>query len=343
MKKRKTFLNRCIRVIPQTLAFAISVLALMNQASAQATPHVTQGGVNPSSGKFSYAPYDPSAHYELKVFEVPLRINSAGRQLMARVYQPVLPKMIEGRETPVILDLHGGAWNAKDRTAEEPMDRSIAASGVLVVAIDLTLAPEAPYPANVQDASYGVRWLKLNAPKWGGNAEYLGIYASSSGGHVAELLSMRPSDPRYNAYSVPGGLAVDTSIAYVIARSPISNPFDRYQNALKLNRERMIRNHTQYFQPWESIHESNPVEILERGEPVHLVPMLVMQGALDDNVLPEIQERFVRAYIARGGHCEYELFPDSVHEWVAQEGVQTNRARVSVKAFIAKQLGALKN
>jgi hypothetical protein len=30
-----------------------------------------------------------------------------------------------------VLDLHGGAWNAKDRKAEEPMDRAIAESGGL--------------------------------------------------------------------------------------------------------------------------------------------------------------------------------------------------------------------
>ncbi len=90
---------------------------------------------------------------------------------------------------PAVLDLHGGAWNAKDRHAEEPMDRALAASGVLVVAIDMTLAPEAPYPACVQDANYGVRWLKWKAPSWNGDASKIGIYGSSSGGHVAELLA----------------------------------------------------------------------------------------------------------------------------------------------------------
>ena len=43
------------------------------------------------------------------------------------------------------------------------MDRAIAGSGVHVVAVDLTLAPEAPYPACVQDANYAVRWLKMKA------------------------------------------------------------------------------------------------------------------------------------------------------------------------------------
>src|ERR1700741_5328331 len=128
--------------------------------------------------------YDPAARYELKVSELPFRRNAQGRQLMARIYQP------QGAGPfPVVLDLHGGAWQRKDRKAEEPMDRAIAASGVLVVAVDLTISGEAPYPAAVQDASYGVRWLKARAAEWKGDASTLGIYGSSSGGHVAQVIA----------------------------------------------------------------------------------------------------------------------------------------------------------
>lgn len=38
----------------------------------------------------------------------------------------------------MVPDLHGGAWTRKDRFAEKPMDRAVAASGVVVVAIDMT-------------------------------------------------------------------------------------------------------------------------------------------------------------------------------------------------------------
>src|SRR5712671_5533497 len=109
--------------------------------------------------------YDPEAKFDLTVTEVEYRRTKAGRTLMARIYQPVGVGPF-----PTVLDLHGGAWNAKDRKAEEPMDRAIAASGVLVVAVDLTLAPEAPYPACVQDANYGVRWLKSKAAGWNGDS-----------------------------------------------------------------------------------------------------------------------------------------------------------------------------
>ena len=280
------------------------------------------------------AGYDPNARFDLNVSEVEFRRNSAGRMLMARIYQPK-----GSGPFPAILDLHGGAWNRKDRHAEEPMDRALAASGLLIVAVDLTLAPEAPYPACVQDANYAVRWLKANAAKWNGDVSKIGIYGSSSGGHVAELLGMRPRDPRYNSIPLAGS-DVDATVAYVATRSPISNTFARYENAEHRHNEGMVKNNKVFFAPWETIHEANPQEILDREEKITLLPLLIMQGALDDNVLPEVQEKFAKSYRAAGGACDYHLFENSVHEWVAQPGPQTDKARETVKAFIARQLKA---
>jgi len=281
--------------------------------------------------------YNPAAKFDITVSEIELRRNAAGRMLMARVYQPA-----GAGPFPTVLDLHGGAWNNKDRFAEEPMDRAIASSGVLVVAIDMTRAPEAPYPAGIQDANYAVRWLKWKTPMWKGDPSKIGIYGSSSGGHVAELLAMRPRDQRYNAIPLPQGApAVDASVAYLAMRSPISDTWARYENAEHLKRADMVKSNTTFFNPWDTIHESNPVEILQRHEPVTLVPMLIMQGALDDNMIPPAQQRFAETYKAAGGDIRYELFEGCEHEWVAKEGPQTDRAREMVKAFVARQLKAV--
>ena len=285
--------------------------------------------------KAAAASYNPAAKFAVKVSEVEYRRTKAGRQLMARIYEPAGTGPF-----PTVLDLHGGAWNAKDRKAEEPMDRAIAESGVLVVAVDLTLAPESPYPACVQDANYAVRWLKTKAAAWNGNPAKIGVYGSSSGGHVAELLAMRPRDSRYNAIPLREAPRADASVAYVAMRSPISNTFARYQNAEKLKRSAMVRNNTTFFVPWDTIHESNPQEILDRHETITKVPFLIMQGALDDNVLPAVQERFVQTYRDTGGDIQYQLFEGCEHEWVAQPGPQTDHAREMVKAFIARQVNA---
>jgi acetyl esterase len=310
------------------------VLKLMGIAGATGLPAAP--AFWPPVARAAGAPaYNPAARIDVAVSEVELRRNSAGRMLMARIYQP------KGQGPfPTVLDLHGGAWNRKDRFAEEPMDRALAASGLLVVAVDMTLAPEAPYPACVQDANHAVRWLKANAATWNGDTGKIGVYASSSGGHVAELLALRPRDPRYNAIALAGAPNVDATVAYVAMRSPVSNTFARYENAERRANAGMVKNNKVFFNPWETIHEGNPQEILEREEKVTLVPFLIMQGALDDNVLPEVQEKFARTYKAAGGDCDYRLFENSVHEWVAEPGPQTDKAREVVKEFIARQLKA---
>src|SRR3954451_7954797 len=281
------------------------------------------------------AAYDPAASFDVTVSEVEFRRNAAGRMLMARIYQPAGPGPF-----PTVLDLHGGAWNAKDRHAEEPMDRALAASGLLVVAIDMTLAPEAPYPACVQDANYGVRWLKWKAASWNGDGSQIGVYGSSSGGHAAELLAMRPDDPRYNRIPLPEAPQLDATIAYAAMRSGISDTVGRYENARKRGADEMVKNNETYFKPAETMHESNPQEILDRKEKIALVPMLIMAGSLDDNVLPEFQKKFAASYKAAGGDVQFELFEGADHNWVEKAGPLTDRAHEMVKAFIARQLGA---
>jgi acetyl esterase/lipase len=279
--------------------------------------------------------YDPKAKFELEVHELPFRRTAKGRQLMARVYQPLAKDAGKG-PFPTLLDLHGGAWNNKDRFANETMDRVVAASGVLVVAVDLTLAPEAPYPASVQDAHYAVRWLKWKAGSWGGDPASVGILGSSTGGHMAELVGMLPHHPAYSALALPEAPQLDASVRYLAARSPISDPYARFLQAEKMKREHMVQNSRTYFAPWETIHEGNPQEILERGERVALPPLLIMQGALDDNVLPALQEKFAAAWRAAGGTCKLEVFEGCEHLWIDTPGAQTDRAHEMVKAWIEK-------
>lgn len=278
--------------------------------------------------------YNPSKQHEINVRDVEYRRDPA-RTLMARIYQP----QGEG-PFPALLDVHGGAWNDQDRTANAPVDERLAASGILVVAIDVRLAKEAPYPASVADANYGIRWLKSKAREWNGDPQTVGALGSSSGGHVIELCAMRPRDSRYTAHPLPEAPDLDATLNYAVVRSPISDPFARYEQAKKMNRQNLIKNSEIYFDPWENIFEGNPQRILDRGEPVALPPMFVLQGELDDNVLPAVQERFVATYRAAGGEIDYEVFPGCEHRWITQPGPQTDRAIEMIKAFVARQLRA---
>jgi acetyl esterase len=283
------------------------------------------------------ANYDPKARFDITVSEEPFRRTAKGRQLMARIYKPT-----GSGQFPVLLDLHGGAWNNKDRTANEPMARAIAASGVLVVSTDMTLAGEAPYPACVQDGHYAVRWLKMKAPGWNGDPATLGILGSSSGGHVGELIALKPRDAKYAAIPLPGSPHLDAGLRYLATRSPISNTVARYQQAEKMKRDHMIKNNKNFWVPWETINEGNPQHILDRREHAPLPPLLIMQGGLDDNVLPELQEKFVASWRAAGGDARLEVFEGCEHEWVKDPGPMTDKAHEMVKAFIARNLSKVR-
>ena len=240
----------------------------------------------------------------------------------------------------ILLDVHGEAWNDQDRTANAPVDERPAASGILVVAIDARLARETLYPSSAADVNYGVRWLKSKAREWNVDPSTLGALGSPSGRHVLEFCAMRPNDPRYTMYPLPDALQLDATLKYVIARSPISNPLARYEQAQEMTRDTLIQNSELYFKPWGSIIEGNLQRILDRGDAVLMPLIFVLQGELDDNVLSAVQQHFVATYRAAGGAIDDEVFPGVEHRWIIQPGPQTDRVVDTIKAFIARQLRA---
>src|SRR4051812_38550121 len=87
--------------------------------------------------------YDPAAQYEVATEDVEYR-REGGEAWLARVYRPC-----GAGSFPTLLDVHGGAWSMGDRLNDAPMDEALAASGMVVVAVDFRLAPQHAYPASL--------------------------------------------------------------------------------------------------------------------------------------------------------------------------------------------------
>src|SRR4030095_16362797 len=143
-----------------------------------------------------------------------------------------------------------------------------------------------------------------------------------------------------NAHALPDAPNVDATLPYVVARSPVSDPFARYQQAERRQWAEMIQNSKIYFTPGKTIYEGTPQLTLGRREPVTLPPLYILQGELDDNVLPVVQEKFAATYRAAGGECELEIFKGCEHRWVANPGPHTDRAYERIKTLLARQLSA---
>ena len=277
------------------------------------------------------ATYNPAQKFDVQIHELEYR-NDGNESWQVTIYQP------EGiGPFPALLDVHGGAWNRGDRSADEVMNRALAASGIVVAAIDFRLAPVHPYPAQVQDVNFATRWLKTHAAEFNADPATVGGMGCSSGGHTLMLSAMRPNDPRYAALDLPETGNHDATVAYTVCCWPVLDPYARYLYAQESN-ERLAASSEAYFLDQDAMKEGNPQHILERGENVLLPPTLIIQGTRDDNVPLSIPQRFDTAFRTAGGDIQVEYFPDQVHGFGNIPGPESDRAIGLIKAFIARCL-----
>ncbi|MDE2939768.1 MAG: alpha/beta hydrolase [Chloroflexota bacterium] len=277
------------------------------------------------------ATYNPAQKLAVQVHELEYR-NDSKESWMVTIFQP------QGSGPfPALLDVHGGAWNRGDRSADEVMNRALAASGIVVAAVDFRLAPAHPYPAQVQDVNFATRWLKAHAAEFNADPAAVGGMGCSSGGHTLMLSAMRPSDPRYAALDLPEASGHDATVAYTVCCWPVLDPYARYLYAQESN-ERLASSSEAYFLDQDAMKEGNPQHILERGESVLLPPTLIVQGTKDDNVPLSIPQRFDTAFRTAGGDIQVEYFPEQVHGFGNMPGPESDRAIGLIKAFIARCL-----
>jgi len=276
--------------------------------------------------------YDPTRTFEVRSRDVVYR-QDGSVEWLARVYEPQGPGPF-----PAVLEIHGGAWNNNDRLQNAPLDEALAASGLVVVAVDFRLGSEGAYPKSIADVNYATRWLKAHAADFNATPEALGGLGLSSGGHMIVLSAMRPRDPRYAELPLDGDTELDGSLAYVMMGWPVNDPLARYHHAKSLGRAEMLENHHRYFGDEATMREANPVLILERGEAVELPPALLFQGANDDVLAPRMAERFAELYGKAGGLIELALFPNAGHGYARDGGPNTRRTVALIKSFVARQL-----
>ena len=278
--------------------------------------------------------YDPSAQFDVGMTDLVYLQHEKG-SLEATIYQP----QGEG-PFPGLLDIHGGRWFLNDRSSDRHMNLALAASGIVVVAIDFRLAPQHPYPAQIADANYATRWMKARAGQLNIDPASVGAMGCSSGGHTVALNGMRPMDLRYASLLLPGGEDIDASLRFMLCCWPVLDPYARYLWGREIGDERFIGPTESYFSEPGSVNEGNPQEALDRCEAVELPPVIIIQGTNDSNIPQFIPHKFEASYRAAGGHVELELFPGMPHLFGNTPGPESDRAIELMKGFIARQLSS---
>jgi acetyl esterase len=256
-----------------------------------------------------------ATRYEIDVEDVEY-IRHGSKPLLARIYKPR-----GAGPFPVIIDLHGGAWTKKDRTTDVTTCEALAKGGIVAVALDFRMPPEAGYPASLADVNYAIRWCKSRAKELNSRPDMVGILGVSSGGHQAALAAIRPNDARYAALPGKAGASFDASldatVRCVVLCWPVIDPLGRYQHAKKViegggtnakQAHDWVAAHNEYWGTEAAMAEGSPTIALEKGEKTPTPPVIYLQGTADPAHPRPNLDRFVAAYRKAGGRVELHFF-----------------------------------
>ena len=107
-----------------------------------------------------------------------------------RIYRPT-----ECLSPAAVYSVHGGGFIAGDLETEHALNVRLAQElGVVVVAVDYRLAPEAPFPAPLEDVYTGIVWTADHADKLGIDPQRIAIQGRSAGGGLCAALALLARD-----------------------------------------------------------------------------------------------------------------------------------------------------
>jgi acetyl esterase len=255
--------------------------------------------------------------------------------IRARVYVPAQAKE---EPVPVLVYVHGGGWVAGSIETHDPFCLMLSArAGISIVSIAYRLAPEAPYPAAIEDAATAVRWAVEQCPKWNGDPLRLALGGDSAGGHVSAVLANRL------AVDKTGPQLRALALLYPVTDHPsgVHPSFAENVTGYGLTASEMVWFWEQFLGA-DASPDDPEVSPLRAQLPAGLPPTLVATAQYD--VLRDEGIAYARKLEAAGVPVTHIHAPDMHHDFAVSPGTvarfpQGDRTIDDIAVFLMKHLG----
>jgi acetyl esterase len=247
-------------------------------------------------------------------------------EIPVRVYAPAADGPL-----PVLVYYHGGGWVTGSIETHDNTCRALAnLTPCVVVSVDYRLAPEAKFPAGLEDCYVATQWASEHAAELGGDASRLAVGGDSAGGNLAAAVSLLARER--------GG----PSIAYQLLIYPVTDAsFETGSYLEKGEGYGLTRDGMQYF--WElyladEADAANPLTSVLRADLAGLPPAVVITAEYDP--LRDEGDAFAEKLKAAGVEVEHVSYPGQIHGFFSP-GTMMQTGDVAVQAAARSMAAAL--
>jgi acetyl esterase/lipase len=216
-----------------------------------------------------------------------------------------LPRQLS-EPAPVLFMIHGGGFYGGSKTGLEQMASLFSGRGYAIATPDYRLAPDAIFPAQLEDVFCAFAWVIGNADRYHLDRDRVFVLGESAGGNLAALIGTVDQPERY-LDSCPWSLPRDAVIKGVIVYYPVIDPAQPTYSG--------------FFEPYmghptdrhlERWTEASPLTFIDGSEP----PFLIIHGLWDVRVPVSESERLAESLQAAGVQVETLYLPQTDHGFV---------------------------
>ncbi len=241
------------------------------------------------------------------------------------------------KPSPVIVFIHGGGWRSGSKNRVPSFLRNAHAEGWLtVVSVEYRFTNVATHPAQVEDCTRAIQFVRLNAEKWNIDPDRIAVTGGSAGGHLSAYVALQ-DDMANPEVADP----VERQSSRVMFAIPFAGPTD--WSLLSSIEHR----HTGYrlligYEPGtpftemagDLIKDVSPLSFVSSDDP----PMLLVHGDKDRTVPLEHSMVLLSSLRAAGVPAELYTVKGAKHGVAGAEGEGAVRA----DAYIREKFGVPK-
>lgn len=238
---------------------------------------------------------------------------------------------------PGMVLTHGGGFRTDDKRALFDECQELAKLGYVAATVNYRFAPTYPYPAQIDDVQYAVRWLRSRAATYKIDPNRMGSLGGSAGGYLATMLGVRDTRDTslgLNTYSSRVKVVIDRFGAPMDAADPsIIDPNGPY---IELQEEIMQDYLHGYTVTPQLLTEISPVTYASSGD----APLLAVHSVNDQLAPIAYSQKIVAALTSAGVSAKLEPFQGggNAHGLAGASASEKQRVWNLQVAFLAAHL-----